>query len=145
VYSIGIPRFLLPQYIAAQSSDWEHVQAAKDLSYLAGFEDTQAGSDFFYYLSIGQMPKTARRQKRGIYKLDEGGGVAFKHQSIVEFVPFFLQQTDDPLTWCRVPHFLRFSPAWDGGNVLLPYPLHLARAVLEDHLCLPGETTDNDD
>ena len=127
-----------PQYFTAVDEDWDSLDASKDLSYLAGFVDTQPGSNFFHYLSIGQLPKTAKQQQQnpGVYKTDEGGGIAFKHQTIVEFVPFFLQTGDDPLTWCRIPHFLRIAPAWDGGNIVLPYPMHLAERTIDDQLCI---------
>jgi len=85
------------------------------------------------------MPTTAAKEqqkKTGFYKTDEGGGIAFKHQTIVEFVPFFLQKEDDPQAWCHIPHFMRISPGWDGGNIVFPYPMHLAKCMIEDQLCI---------
>ena len=112
----------------------------KDFQYLTGCIDTQMQEEnpFFHYFSIGRMPAMAGTQysKQHRYKLDEGGGIAFKHQTILELVPFFLQQGDEAKAWCRIPHFMRISPAWDGGNILLPYPLHLAKQMLEDQLCI---------
>jgi hypothetical protein len=110
----------------------------RDFKHLTGIVDIQAEGPFFHYLSIGRMPTTANRQKakQPQYKLDEGGGIAFKHQTIVEFVPFFLQSGDDAQAWCRVAHFMRFSPSWDGGNIILSYPLHLAKDMLEDQFCI---------
>ncbi|HLY26247.1 MAG TPA: RNaseH domain-containing protein, partial [Aggregatilineales bacterium] len=67
-----------------------------------------------------------------------------KHQTIVEFVPFFLQKDDSELVWCRIPHLLRLSPAWDGGNTVMPYPMHLAYKLLTDQLGLIGAEEDDE-
>jgi hypothetical protein len=127
-----------PQYFAIQQDD-EGIKEEKDLSHLTGFIDTQTESEFFHYLSVGRLPTTAAKEQRGkpgLYKTDEGGGIAFKHQTIVELVPFFLQEMDNPQAWCHIPHFLRISPGWDGGNIALPYPMHLAKCMIEDQLCI---------
>ncbi|GLV59826.1 hypothetical protein KDH_66500 [Dictyobacter sp. S3.2.2.5] len=127
-----------PQYFAIQEDD-EGIKEDKDLGHLTGFIDTQVESEFFHYLSVGRLPTTAAKEQRGkpgLYKTDEGGGIAFKHQTIVEFVPFFLQEKDNPQAWCHIPHFLRISPGWDGGNIILPYPMHLAKCMIEDQLCI---------
>jgi hypothetical protein len=111
----------------------------RDFRHLTGIVDTQAVSPFFHYLSIGRIPITVaggQKAKQPQYKLDKGGGIAFKHQTIVEFVPFFLQAEDDAQAWCRVAHFMRFSPGWDGGNIILSFPMHLAKSMLEDQLCI---------
>src|SRR5260370_9096704 len=118
----------------------------KHFKHLTGIVDTQAKSPFFHYLSIGRMPTTAakgQKAKQPQYKLDEGGGIAFKHQTIVELVPFFLQAGDDALTWCHIAHFMRFSSGWDGGNIILSYPLHLAKDMLEDQFCILESSLDD--
>lgn len=129
-----------PQYFAVREDEEdEDLQEEKDLKHLTGFVDTQTDSEFFHYLSVGSLPVTAateQKNKIGLYKTDEGGGIAFKHQTIVEFVPFFLQAGDDPQAWCRIPHFMRISPGWDGGNIVFPYPMHLAKCIIEDQLCI---------
>lgn len=128
-----------PQYFSVLEDEDEEMMEDKDLGRLTGFIDKQAESDFFHYLSIGRLPTTAAREQRGKpgrYKTDEGGGIAFKHQTIVEFVPFFLQEGDNPQHWCHVPHFLRVSPGWEGGNIVLPYPMHLAKCIIADQLCI---------
>ena len=128
-----------PQYFTVLEDEDNEMREDKDLGHLTGFIDSQAESEFFHYLSIGRLPTTAAREQRGkpgFYKTDEGGGIAFKHQTIVEFVPFFLQARDDPQVWCHIPHFLRISPGWDGGNIVLPYPMHLAKCMIEDQLCI---------
>ncbi len=111
----------------------------RDFKHLTGIVDTQAEGPFFHYLSIGRMPTTVaggQKAKEPQYKLDEGGGIAFKHQTIVELVPFFLQAEDNAQIWCRVAHFMRFSPGWNGGNTILSFPLHLAKDMLEDQFCI---------
>jgi hypothetical protein len=128
-----------PQYFAMREDKEDEVKEEKDLKQLTGFIDTQAASEFFHYLSVGSMPTTAAKEqqgKTGFYKTDEGGGIAFKHQTIVEFVPFFLQPEDDPQAWCHIPHFMRISPGWDGGNIVFPYPMHLAKCMIVDQLCI---------
>ncbi|MBA2395337.1 MAG: DUF3893 domain-containing protein [Ktedonobacteraceae bacterium] len=129
-----------PQYFAVcEDEEDEELKEEKDLKHLTGFVDTQTASEFFHYLSVGSMPATTateQKNKTGLYKTDEGGGIAFKHQTIVEFVPFFLQAGDDPQGWCHIPHFMRISPGWDGGNIVLPYPMHLAKCMTEDQLCI---------
>lgn len=128
-----------PQYFAVHEDEEDELREAKDLKQLTGFVDTQATSEFFHYLSIGGLPTTAAKEqqnKTGFYKMDEGGGIAFKHQTIVEFVPFLLQAGDNPAAWCHIPHFMRISPGWDGGNIVLPYPMHLAKCMVEDQVCI---------
>ncbi len=128
-----------PQYFAVLEDEEDEMKEDKDLGHLTGLIDSQADSEFFHYLSIGRLPTTAAREQRGkpgLYKTDEGGGIAFKHQTIVEFVPFFLQARDDPQVWCHIPHFMRISPGWDGGNIVFPYPMHLAKCMIEDQLCI---------
>ena len=127
-----------PQYFTVAAGEEDQLEEDRDISYLTGFVDSQAESSFFHYVSIGKLPITAKRQYQnpGLYKTDEGGGIAFKHQTIAEFVPFFLQEGDDPHAWCRIPHFMRTAPAWDGGNIVLPYPMHLAQRMIDDQLCI---------
>jgi hypothetical protein len=128
-----------PQYFAVREDEEDKLKEEKDLKRLTGFVDTQATSEFFHYLSIGGLPTTAateQRNKIGLYKTDEGGGIAFKHQTIVELVPFFLQEEDNPQAWCHVPHFMRISSGWDGGNIVFPYPMHLAKCMIEDQICI---------
>src|SRR5581483_7356094 len=133
-----------PQYFTVTVGEEDELEEDRDLSYLTGFIDSQTESSFFHYLSIGKLPITAKRQYQnpGLYKTDEGGGIAFKHQTIVEFVPFFLQEEDNPHAWCRIPHFMRIHPAWDGGNIALPYPMHLASRMINDQICILEHNTE---
>ncbi len=137
-----------PQYFTVHEDEDNELKEEKDLKQLTGFVDTQATSEFFHYLSVGSMPTTTAKEQQnkiGLYKTDEGGGVAFKHQTIVELVPFFLQAEDNPQVWCHIPHFMRISPGWDGGNIVLPYPMHLAKCMINDQLCILDSDLNGED
>lgn len=144
-----------PQYVSTQHSDWQSIESTEEITSVfgAGFRDIYAGDEFIHYLSIGRLPKTASQHQKNkpkgksLVKAGFGGSVGFRHQTAIEFVPFFLQPDDDPLAWCRATHYLRFSPAWDGGNTVRPFSLHLAHTAVEDMMCLLGygEKTDEED
>ncbi len=142
-----------PQYVSTQHGDWHSIETTEEITSVfgAGFRDIYAGDEFIHYLSIGRLPKTASRHQqnkpkgRNLAKSDFGGSVGFRHQTAIEFVPFFLQSDDDPLGWCRAAHYLRFSPAWDGGNTIRPFPLHLAHTAVEDMMCLLGYGAETDE
>ena len=55
-------------------------------------------------------------------------------------IPFFVRadfgMEEGMKRLCRVPHYLRFSPAWSIGNLLLPYPMHLGEQLIDDQLCI---------
>jgi hypothetical protein len=40
---------------------------------------------------------------------------------------------------------MRISPGWDGGNIVLPYPMHLAKCMIEDQLCILENDVDMED
>ncbi len=126
-----------PQYITDTKRDFQH---------LTGFLDTSI-KELPHYFSIARLPVTAKGQNykntRNATMLDTtGGGIAYKHPQVVEFVPFFVRadyQTEAGLKQlCRVPHYLRTSPAWVQGNILYPYPYHLAHTLVDDQLCILG-------
>lgn len=144
-----------PQYVSTQQGDWQSIKSTEEITSVfgAGFRDIYAGDEFIHYFSIGRLPKTASQHQkskpkdRSLVKAEFGGSVGFRHQTAIEFVPFFLQPDDDPLAWCRATHYLRFSPAWDGGHTIRPFPLHLAHTAVEDMMCLlgyEGETDEED-
>lgn len=123
-----------PQYMATDNERWDELDEIDDLDLMIGVPDTSVESDLLHYFSIGRQLRAAGEQDNELYSFNEGGDTAYKHQQAVEFVPFFLQQGDDPLIYCRIAHFLRSSPAWEGGNIVLSYPLHLARTLVKDQL-----------
>jgi hypothetical protein len=134
-----------PQYITNRET-WQENTLSRDLQELSGFVDCTING-IFHYFSIGRLPKTvtnpqARKRTKDPYKVEDGGGVAFKHQQMLELVPFFVHpdfQNEEGLkTLCRVPHYLRSSPAWSVGNILLSYPMHLGEQLIEDQICILG-------
>jgi hypothetical protein len=136
-----------PQYITNREA-WNEDCAARDFPHLSGFYDNSV-PELLHYFSVGKLPETQKDQDkpivRELYKLgfqdDEyGANIPFKHQQMVEMVPFFVhpdfQKEESLKALCRVPHYLRCSPAWSMGNILMPYPMHQGKELIEDHLCI---------
>ena len=46
------------------------------------------------------------------------------------------------IRFIRAAHFMRFSLGWAGGNIILSYPLHLAKDMLEDQFCILESSLD---
>lgn len=132
-----------PQYITSRNS-WQDDSHSKDLAALSGFIDiTEDG--VFHYFSVGRVPSTvgkpqSTQKAEDPYKIEKGGGISFKHQQMVEMVPFFVRSDfrteEGKKLLCRVPHYLRSTPAWAMGNTVLSYPMHLGDALLRDHFCI---------
>ena len=77
-----------PQYFALREEE-DELKEGKDLTAYWLCRSTGC-QRIFHYLSVGSIPTTAAKEqqvKTGFYKTDEGGGNAFEHQTIVEFVP----------------------------------------------------------
>jgi hypothetical protein len=147
---LGIVRLCLndetPQYLPSSPDDLE-----EPIVHLSGFIEKKC-PELWHYFSIGCKPTTqdeANKQGaegKGLYKLEihekaAGANTAFRYQQIIEMVQFFvhptLQQSDKQvMSLCRVAHYLRSSPYWSTGNTLLPFPMHLAKTLIEDYLCL---------
>ena len=132
-----------PQYITNRES-WQDDARSKDLAALSGFIDITADG-VFHYFSVGRVPNTVGKPQsiqsaKDPYKVKDGGGVSFKHQQMVEMVPFFVRPDFQPeegkKLLCRVPHYLRSTPAWSMGNIVLAYPMHLGDSLLKDYLCI---------
>lgn len=116
----------------------------QEFTQLTGFIDANTG-DLMHYFSIGRQLVTGRGQRfpstRHATMFDGvGAGVAYKYPQVVEFVPFFVREDYSDLEslkkLCRPPHYLRISPAWPQGNIVLPYPMHLAQQLVDDQLCI---------
>ncbi len=140
-----------PQYLPAVLGG----QSAQDFKPLSGFIDRSA-PELWHYFSVGRaattQKSTGKKTERGLYKMDArtgddgtssyGAGTTFRHQQVVEIVPFFvkpeLQHEEGILALCRIPHYLRNSPAWSTANTLLPFPMHLAKCLIEDYICVLG-------
>ncbi|NET09633.1 MAG: RNAseH domain-containing protein [Symploca sp. SIO2B6] len=138
-----------PQYIPDRET-WNDDTSPRDFQHLVGFYDDST-SNMLHYFSIGRLPKTQKQQATGkfdLYMLDEhddgesGAAIAFKHQQILEMVPFFIhpdfQSTENTLSLCRCIHYLRTSPAWSMGNISRPYPMHLGHVLIKDQICILG-------
>ena len=140
-----------PQYVTNQP-DWKFDDQTlmRDYFELTGFID-QATTNVFHYFSVGKLPAGAGepQHKRTLpdpFKIvsgaKSGGGVAYRHPPMIEMVPFFVHpdfaSEEGMAALCRVPHYLRFSPAWAMGNLDSPYPLHLGDVLIQDQLCILG-------
>lgn len=136
-----------PQYLPEVTDS----ASARDFKNLSAFVDRRIPG-LLHFFSIGQLADTQKIETDkdsgpGLFKLDvrpgkdgAGAGVSFRHQQVVEVVPFFvrpdLQAEDGVLSLCRAAHYLRTSPAWDTANTLHPFPMHLAKCLVDDHLCI---------
>ena len=118
----------------------------REFTQLTGAIDASTGN-LMHYFSIGCQLVTSKGQRysstRHATLLDDvGAGVAYKYPQVVEFVPFFVrhdyQDLESLKKLCRIPHYLRLSPAWPQGNIVLPYPMHLAHELIKDQLCILG-------
>jgi hypothetical protein len=138
-----------PQYITNRET-WQKDgdRLSRDLYELSGFVE-RSHNDVFHYFSIGRLPSTIKGDQRtkgreDPYKIADAGGVPFKHSQAIEMLPFFIhpdfQGYEERKVLCRVPHYLRFSPAWTMGNIVLPYPMHLGEQLIQDRLCILGVT-----
>ena len=136
-----------PQYITA--SDWAAEELMRDLLHLTGYVDPCVPNPL-HYLSIAGLPKTQKDQNlariRESFKADikdtQYDDIAFKHPQIIEMVPFFIhpdfQSDEGQRQLCRCVHFLRISPAFTSGDIMLPYPMHLGEKLIEDQLVILG-------
>ena len=116
----------------------------REFTQLTGFVDDYTGG-LMHYFSIGRQLVTGRGQRhpstRHATMVDGiGAGVAYKYPQVVEFVPFFVREDyanpEGLKEICRIPHYLRISPAWPQGNIVLPYPMHLGHQLVDDQLCI---------
>ena len=136
-----------PQYVTNRAN-WDEDSTARDFTKLSGFIDRTV-PELLHYFSVGRIPDTQKtqdtRDARELYKSDRtekvyAANIAYKHQQMVEMLPFFVHpdfQSDDNLkALCRVPHFLRTSPAFTKGNISRPHPMHLGITLIEDLLCI---------
>lgn len=139
-----------PQYVTNKTT-WGEESTARDFTKLSGFIDKTV-PELLHYFSVGRIPDTQKKTQdtrgaRELYKSDRAenvyaANIAYKHQQMVEMLPFFVRsdfQLEDNLkALCRVPHFLRISPAFTRGNIIHPYPMHLGTILIEDMLCILG-------
>ena len=136
-----------PQYITNRQK-WSEESETKDFTQLSGFIDKTVPK-LLHYFSIGRIPGTQKDQNkptaRNLGKIEHEGNIyaaniAYKHQQMIEMLPFFVRsdlQTEENIqAICRVPHYLRISPAHTKGNIKKPLPIHLGIKLVEDFLCI---------
>ncbi len=128
---------------------WDDNSTTSDFTKLSGFIDKSV-PELLHYFSVGKIPQTQKKKQdtkkaRELSKtehIDEiyAANIAYKHQQMVEMLPFFVRsdfQTEENLkALCRVPHYLRLSPAYTKGNIIQPYPMHLGMKLIDDLLCI---------
>lgn len=138
-----------PQYVTNRQK-WDEDSKTEDFTQLRGFIDKTV-AELMHYFSIGRLPDTQKSQHspkkiRGLSKIEHEGdiyaaNIAYKHQQMIEMLPFFVRndfQTEEEniKVLCRVPHYLRTSPAFTKGNIKQPYPMHLGINLIKDFLCI---------
>ena len=120
-----------PQYVQLTKGS---LSESDDAHYAEGLYDLGRSGAFHIYHSIGRGPGSGDR--REWLKEERGGTRAFKHQHVLEAVPFFLSDESIVLSLARMTYFFRFSPSWEQGTTLFPLPIHLGYAAIEDYRCL---------
>jgi len=145
---VGVVRLRMddetPQYTAGTPT-WDAEQQTGDVDVLSGYVDCTVRDPLHYFSLAGEsgLQKEQSANYSGLkdaYKMDLNTDYAYKHAQLLELVPFFLrenfQSEDAQKTLCRCLHLLRISPAFSKANILLPYPMHLAKVMLDDLLCI---------
>ncbi len=129
-----------PQYVATNESSWAEVDNADKIAHSSLFEDTDANSIFRHFFSIGRLDNDHKVDQTAMRRV-EGSEMYFKNQQMLEIVPFLGK---DEEASAIATHLLRASPAWDIGNIILPYPIHLANKMVDDMVPLLGGVDDGD-
>ncbi|MEM8720385.1 MAG: RNaseH domain-containing protein [Cyanobacteria bacterium P01_G01_bin.39] len=136
-----------PQYVTSRNS-WNDNLKTEDFTQLSGFIDKTV-PELLHYFSIGRIPETQKKKQntpkaRNLSKIEHEGdiyaaNIAYKHQQMIEMLPFFIrpdfQTEEDIKALCRVPHYLRTSPAYT-SNIKRPYTMHLGISLIKDFLSI---------
>lgn len=135
-----------PQYVSAD--DFVPEDEMRDIPHLTAYVDTQSGKPFHYFSVAGlsEMQRKAGQDSRGnrqSFKVDVKDAdedIPYKHAQLVEMVPFFIhpdfQTAERRMQLCRCLHYLRISPGFTMGDIVLPYPMHIGEVLIEDQLCI---------
>jgi hypothetical protein len=129
-----------PQYVRIgtdKQTGEQKIRFADGLFYIG------SSGGFPIYHSIGRGP-TYGSQPTDAFKDEEGSDEAFKHQHVLEVIPFFRSPGIEDTALACVAHYLRFTPAWEMGNTVLPLPNHLGLKAIQDYLCLLPERKDEE-
>jgi hypothetical protein len=135
-----------PQYVSAV--DFASEGEIRDIQHLTAYVDVQPGKPLHYFSVAGlsEMQRKAGQDKpdnRESFKVDVKGihdDISYKHVQLVEMVTFFVHSDFRPderqMQLCRCLHYLRVSPGFTMGDIILPYPMHIGRILIEDQLCI---------
>lgn len=137
-----------PQYVATTQTNWDDLneEGADRIWNTSLFLDREVGGSLEHLFSVGWLDNTGKKAAQDSAKiLGEDADQYFRQQQLIEIVPWFSQPGDDPLSFGKTAHLLRSSPAWNTGNIILPYPIHLGLALLRDMLPLLGVDNMGDD
>lgn len=136
-----------PQYVTAQK--WNAEEPMRDIPHLTGYVDVQA-RELLHYFSVARLPKMQKKQNepdvaeafRSDIRVNPYKDIAVKHAQLIEMVPFFVhpryQSNEGQRQLCRCVHFLRNSPGFTSGDIVLPYPMHLGEKLIRDQLVIIG-------
>ncbi len=131
-----------PQYTVG-TDVWDAGQQTGDVDYLSGYIDCNVTEPMHYFSLAGEsdmQDEQSRGELEDGYKTVIDKDYGYKHAQLVELLPFFVRDDfrdlDDRKVLCRCVHFLRISPAFSKSYILLPYPMHLAKKLLTDLMCI---------
>jgi hypothetical protein len=131
-----------PQYTVGTLT-WDAAKQEDDVQHLSGYVDCTVTDPLHYFSIAGKSDMQKDQFAKGVkdgYKTEIEEDYAYKHAQLVELLPFFVRDDfhseERYKLLCRCVHFLRVSPAFSKSNVLLPYPMLLAKALLDDLLCI---------
>jgi len=117
-----------PQFIAGDDPTWNNAEVPDDSDGMIAAVD-ERGSILHFYSVARQSATVGDNQDNGEFTFGDGGDTAFRHQKIIELLPWFASNEEDRIIYSRIVHLLRFTPEWNRGNPVLPLPLHLAEAL----------------
>lgn len=127
-----------PQYVATNEVTWADADDADRIARSSLFRDTDANSSLTHFFSVGRLDNNKKADQTAM-RHEDGSAMNFRNQQMLELVPIMAPDGDAAVV---VTHMLRSSPAWETGNTLLPYPLHLANKMIEDMVPLLGVEDD---
>ena len=121
-----------PQYVATNEYTWANAGDADRIAHVSLFDDTDANSNLRHFFSVGRLDNNKKADQSAM-RHEEGDEMNFRNQQMLEIVPIMGNESEASVV---VTHLLRSSPAWSIGSTVLPYPIHLANAMVADMLPL---------
>jgi hypothetical protein len=128
-----------PQYVATDEPTWTEAYDADRIAHASLFEDIDANSSLRHFFSVGRLDNNKKADQSAM-RHEEGSEMNFRNQQMLELVPVMGNYGEASIA---VTHMLRSSPAWETGNTVLPYPIHLANKMIEDMIPLLGVEDEN--